>query len=464
MEQQASIEDYGYKQELRRSLGLRDLVIFGIVFMAPVSSMTTFGLMAASSKGHNLLSYVIGFVAMLFTAYSYGKMVEAFPIAGSAYSYAQRAVSPKLGFIAGWVMLMDYFLIPMLLYVVSSVFAHELVPQIPFWAWILIYVVPVTFINIRGVEVAAKVNFIMTGLMIAAIVAFVIAAVKYAISGDGVSLFSMKGVYDPKTFSLGAVVSGSVLAVLSYLGFDGITTLSEEVHESTHKISLAIFIALFLQSALYFSVAYFGAIVAPDFTAFKNADTAFFEMAFKVGGSALQTFITLVIIVSGASTALAGQSAASRLLYGMGRDKVIPAALFAYLHPKYKTPTYNILFMGAIGVIGALTISLANLCDMVAFGGLFGFICVNLSVIAHYYVRGRSGKFVRHVIFPLLGMCICGYILVGMSPLAKIVGFTWMGLGIVYLVVRSLASRDFKDILAMNSLVNPNAVCEMENE
>lgn len=463
MEHQASVEEYGYKQELKRSLGVRDLVIFGIVFMAPVSSMTLFGLMATSSQGHNLLSYAIGFTAMLFTAYSYGKMVEAFPIAGSAYSYTQRAVSPKLGFIAGWVMLMDYFLIPMLLYVVSSIFAHELVPQIPFWGWILIYVVPVSFINIRGVEVAAKVNFIVTALMIAALLAFVIAAAKYALTGNGVSILSMNAIYNPKTFSLSAVISGSVLAVLSYLGFDGITTLSEEVHESSKKISLAIFIALVVQTILYFSIAYFGTIVAPDFTAFKNPDTAFFEMAYKVGGSALQIFITLVIIISGASTALAGQAAASRLLYGMGRDKMIPSGFFAYLHPTFKTPTYSILFMGVIGIAGALNISFANLADMVAFGGLFGFICVNLSVIFHYYIKCKSRNVIMHVICPLLGMSICAYILYGMSPLAKTVGFGWMGVGIVYLVVRSFASQDFKDILENNSLVNPEAVYETED-
>jgi putrescine importer len=460
MSNQVNLSSFGYKQELKRSLGLKDLVIFGMVFMAPVSCMTMFGLMAASSRGHNFLCYLLGFTAMLFTAYSYGKMAEAFPIAGSTYSYTQRAVNAKLGFLAGWVMLMDYFLIPMLLYVISAMFANALFPQIPFWCWILLYVVPVTFVNIRGVEVAAKVNMVMTGLMVAAVLAFVVAAVKYALTGQVVSLFSWQAIYNAKTFSLGAVVSGSVLAVLSYLGFDAITTLTEEVHEPSGKISTAIIIACLLQTVLYFGVAYFGTLVAPNFTAFKNPDTAFFEIAFKVGGSALQTFITLVIIVSGASTALAGQSAASRLLYGMGRDRMIPAKFFAYLHPRYKTPTYSILFMGVVGLIGALVISMESLSEMVAFGGIFGFICVNLSVILQFYVKGKSGKFVRHALCPALGMAVCAYIMWGMSPLAKIVGFSWLATGICYLVARSFASADFKDLLENNSLVNPEAAIE----
>ncbi len=460
MSQQAKVESFGYKQELKRSLGLKDLVIFGMVFMAPVSCMTIFGLMAASSRGHNFLAYLLGFTAMLFTAYSYGKMAEAFPIAGSTYSYTQRAINAKLGFLAGWVMLMDYFLIPMLLYVISAMFAHALLPQVPYWAWILIYVVPVTFINIMGVELAAKVNMVMTAIMVAAVLAFVLAAVKYALAGNVVSLFSMQAIYNPKTFSLSAVVSASVLAVLSYLGFDAITTLTEEVHEPAGKISTAIIIACLLQTVLYFGVAYFGTLVAPDFALFKNPDTAFFEIALKVGGSALQTFVTLVIIVSGASTALAGQSAASRLLYGMGRDKMIPPKFFAYLHPRYKTPTYSILFMGIVGLIGALLISMESLSEMVAFGGIFGFICVNLSVILHFYVKGKSGKFFRHALCPALGMAICAYIMWGMSPLAKIVGFSWLAAGVFYLVARSFASSDFKSILENNALVNPEGAAE----
>ncbi|OHB32388.1 MAG: hypothetical protein A2X79_00225 [Desulfuromonadaceae bacterium GWB2_53_15] len=463
MEHQASVEEYGYKQELKRSLGVRDLVIFGIIFMSPASCMTLFGLMTTISQGHNVIAYAIGFIAMLFTAYSYGKMVEAFPIAGSAYSYTQRAVSPKLGFIAGWVMLMDYFLIPLLLYVISSIYAHEMIPQIPLWGWILIYVIPVSYINIRGVEVAAKTNTVVSALLIAALLAFVIAAIHYAVTGTGVSLFSMNAIYNPKMFSMKAVISASVLAVLSYLGFDSITTLAEEVHDSAKKIKLAIFIALTLQSVLYFSLSYFATVVAPDFTTITNPDTAFFELTYKVGGSALQIFITLVIIISGASTALAGQAAASRLLYGMGRDKLIPGAFFAYLHPTYRTPTYSILFMAVAGIAGALTISFATLADLVAFGGLFGFICVNLSVIFHYYIKCKSGKIVRHVIFPLLGMIICAYILYGMSTLAKTVGFSWMGVGIIYLVVRSFASQNFKDLLENNSLVNPDAICALDD-
>lgn len=442
-----SMESFGYQQELKRTLKTRDLVIFGMVFMSPMACMILFGTMTTLSQGHSVLAYIVGFVAMLFTAFSYGRMVEAFPIAGSTYSYTQRAINPKLGFLSGWVMLLDYVLIPMLLYVISANFSNALIPQVPFWAWILFYIIVVTLINILGVEVAAKANFIMTGLMLLAILAFVISAVKYAITGNTAALFSIKTIYNPATFSLGPVVSASAMAVLSYLGFDAITTLTEEAAVPVKKIGKAIVLACVIQTVIYVVVAYFATLVTPDYTSITNVDTAFFEIALAVGGSALQTFVTLVIMITGMATALAGQTAASRLLYGMGRDKLIPAKFFAYLHPRYKTPTYSILFMGAIGLAGALLISFGMISEMVTFGGLFGFICVNLSVINQYFIRNKEKKVIRNLIFPLLGAGICTYIWFSLSPLAKIVGFTWLAAGIIYLVARSLRSSEFKLLL-----------------
>ncbi|MBV7275947.1 amino acid permease [Clostridium sp. PL3] len=437
-------ESFGYKQELKKALTLKDLVIFGIVFMGPVSVMTLFGIMHVSSRGHSVLAYAIAFVAMLFTAYSYGEMVTAFPIAGSTYSYTQRAIHPKLGFLSGWVMILDYVLIPMLLYLISSSFANAIIPQIPIWAWILIYSIPITIINLIGVEVAAKANSVMTVIMFAAIIAFVVLALKYIITGNVSTGISIATIYNKDTFSFKGLVSGSAIAVVSYLGFDAITTLSEEANVGGKKIGLAIMLACLIQTFIYVIVAFLGTTIIPDYTKVANPDTAFFDIASKVGGNFLQIFISIAIMIAGVGTSLAGQSAASRLLYGMGRDKVIPEKIFAYLHPKFKTPFSSILVMSIIGTVGALFLNVTTVSELTAFGGLFGFTCVNLSVIVYYYFKNKSGKIIRHLIVPLIGMCVCIYILLGLSSIAKIVGFTWMGLGIVYLIVRCGISEEFK--------------------
>lgn len=444
---EVNLESFGYKQEFKRTLSMRDLVIFGMIFMSPMSAMTLFGIMNVTSNGHSVLAFLFGFVAMLFTALSYGEMVKAFPIAGSTYSYTQRGINPKMGFIAGWGMLLDYFLIPMFLYVLSASYAHAFLPQIPYWVLILAYVIPVTFINIIGVEVAAKANTIMTVIMLFAVGAFIFSAIHYVLVGHGLSLFSAKAIYNPATFNFHSMVAGSAMAVLSYLGFDAITTLSEEVNESGKMIGKAIIIACLLQTVIYLAISYFGNLVFTDYSIIKNPDTVLYDIAFQIGGSSLQIFLTLVIIVSGASTALAGQSAASRLLYGMGRDRLIPSKLFSYLHPKYNTPTFSILFMGIIGIIGALTISMITLSEMVTFGGLFGFICVNLSVINHYFIKGNSKRVFLHIIMPILGIIVCTYILFSLSTVAKIVGFSWMFIGVIYVTIRSFLSSDFKELL-----------------
>jgi amino acid transporter len=289
--------------------------------------------------------------------------------------------------------------------------------------------------------------------MIVVLLLFFAASIKYALTGHA-ELFSWTAVYNARDFSLKAVVAGSALAVSSYLGFDAITTLTEEAKDQ-RQVGTAVILACVVQTFIYLGVAYFGTIVAPDWKAIVNPETAAFRIASKVGGAALQAFVSLVIIVSGVSTALAGQASASRLLFGMGRDKVIPARFFAHVHPKFKTPIYSIVFMAVISLVGALTISMTTLAELVAFGGLFGFMCVNLAVIFQYYIKDKSGSLLWHVLCPLVGLVVCGYILWGLAPVARVVGFTWMGVGVAYLVLRSVLSEDFRKLLEKGAFAEP---------
>jgi len=438
----------GYAQELKRALGTRDLVIFGMTFMAPVSSQTMFGLMSGVSGGHNVICYLIGFVAVLFTALSYGQMIPEFPAAGSVYTYTQRGIHPTIGFIGGWTITLDYFLIPMFLYLISAVFANALVPAIPFWIWVIIYVVPCMIVNILGIELAAKVNLVMTGLMVASILAFTIAAIRYAALGiDGASLATPTAIFNPATFNFQGVLGGTIIAVMSYLGFDSISTLAEEATVPPKKVGLSIIYCLIIMTVLYFLTAYFGTVVAPDVSIFPDINSVFFDMCLKVGGLGLQLFVTLVIIISGFATALAGQSAASRVLYGMGRDNLLPKKFFAHLHPKFKTPIYNILMMGIVGLFGAIFIGADVLSNMVSFGGLWGFTFVNLSVIVYWFFKKKSGNFIQHFLFPIIGIIVCqGVVFIGMIPMTRVIGFAWIGIGVVYLLIRC-TKPEFRELL-----------------
>lgn len=437
-----TINSRGQRQteELKRVLKTRDLVIFGMVFMAPVSAQTLYGSLAQVSNGHAVLSYVIGLIAMIFTAYSYGRMTEAFPIAGSTYSYTSRAIHPYLGFIAGWSMLLDYVLIPMLLYKLSAVYAIELFPSVPLWFMLLVFVVPVTIFNCIGTEIASKVNILMTGIMIVSILLFVGFAIKALLHGVGVgSIFSVQGIYNMQTFTWDSLIGGASIAVLSFLGFDAVTTMAEDSNVTGKMVGKAAILSCVISAVLYIIQVYFATIVFPDFQSFKSADTAFFEITTVVGGSGLAIVLALIISLSGISTALAGQAAASRLLYGMGREQVLPK-LFAHIHPKYKTPAYSILFMAVVGYIGAVAIDLSVMFLIIVFGALIGFLCVNLSVFIEYFVKRRKRNFsgvISYVLCPLLGLFVCAYILWGMDRIGHIVGFSWLVVGFIYLSITS---------------------------
>jgi len=437
--------------ELKRVLKTRDLVIFGMIFMAPVSAQTLFGSLTQVSKGHSVLAYVIGLFAMIFTAYCYGKMAEAYPIAGSTYSFTSRAIHPYAGFLAGWSILMDYVLIPMLLYKLSAVFAMELLPSVPLWFMLLLFVIPVTVFNFLGAQTTARVNLLMTGIMLLSIVVFAGFAVHALLNGAGVGrVFSMQGIYNPETFSWSALISGSSIAVLSYLGFDAVTAMAEDSNVSGKMVGRSAIMACVVCAVFYFAQVYFATLIAPDFNSFSSIDTAFFEIATAVGGSGLATSLTLVIAVSGISTALAGQAAASRLLYGMGREQALPK-FFAYVHPKYQTPVYSILFLAIAGYIGAVWIDLSVLFLIIVFGALLGFICVNVSVFIEFYVKRKqrsTAGFIQYVLFPLTGILVCGYILWGMERIGHIVGFSWLAVGLIYLI---FASKGFRKKVEMFS-------------
>lgn len=447
-------ESLGYKQELKKVLKTRDLVIFGMVFMAPVSAQTLFGSLDQVSQGHAVLAYLLGLLAMIFTAYSYGKMAEAYPIAGSTYSFTSRALHPYLGFLAGWSILLDYILIPMLLYKLSAVFTMELFPSVPLWLMLLIFVLPVTFFNYLGAQTTSRVNLAMTVIMLLSIVCFVGFAVKALLHGEGAgTVFSMKAIYNPQTFSMNALLSGTSIAVLSYLGFDAVTTMAEDSNVTGKMVGRSAILAIVVIAVFYIAQVYFATMVSPDYHSFKSTDTAFFEIATKIGGGGLATVLTLVIAISGIATALAGQAAASRLLYGMGRDRALPQ-FFAFIHPKFKTPVYSILFMAVVGYIGAVVIDLNVLFLIIVFGALVGFLCVNLSVFSEFYVKRkmRSGLgFVTNLIFPLIGLAVCGYILWGMDPIGHIVGLSWLGLGIIYLLISSKGFTKTVDVFKADS-------------
>ncbi|WP_446937382.1 APC family permease [Pseudomonas aeruginosa] len=419
-----AIEQFGYRQQLRRSLSLSDLIIYGMIFMIPIAPFGVYGWVHADAHGMVPMAYLVGMLAMLFTALSYGAMAKAFPIAGSVYSYAQRGIHPHVGFIAGWVLLLDYLLIPPLLYVFSALALNHLFPAIPKLAWMLLFLVSATLVNLRGITFAARANllFLIGELVVLAI--FLVVGYQALEGGLGNGRLTLEPLYRPEAFDLGLVMKAASIAVLSFLGFDAISTLAEEVKgDPARQIGRAALIALFIMGGIFIAQTWLATDLAAGMN-FKSADTAFYEIAEAAGGQWLS-------MLTAVATALASRA-------------------LARVHPRYQTPHVSLYLVAVLSLgIGWTFLDAPDvLTSLVNFGALTGFCLLHLSVINHYYRRQRSGQWLRHLLFPLVGLAIIAYVLYSMSLDAQLLGLAWIAVGLVYLALLQRGGRQAPTELA----------------
>ena len=429
------IEEFGYKQELKRSLTLTDLVVYGMIFMIPIAPFGVYGYVNAEAPGMVPLAYIIGMVAMVFTALSYGSMARAFPVAGSVYSYAQRGLNQHVGFIAGWLMLLDYLLIPPLLYVYAAMALNHLYPDIPKVGFILAFLVSATFVNLRGITFTARMNIVFLLAQLVVLGIFLFYAWTALHNGGGNGELTLAPLYNPQTFNFALLMQAVSIAVLSFLGFDAISTLAEEIKgDPGRSVGKAALITLVVMGTIFVVQTW----IATDLAAglgFKSADTAFYEIAELAAGSWLATLTAVTTALSwGIAVAVTSQSAVSRLLFGMARDGKLPKIL-ARVHPKHNTPYMSIYLVAVLSLLICYLFinSVDTLTSLVNFGALSGFMLLHLTVINYYWRRQKSGQVVRHLICPVIGFIIVAAIMVNMGVDAQKLGLIWIALGLVYL-------------------------------
>jgi amino acid transporter len=440
--QRQSLERFGYKQELKRVLSTKDLVVYGMIFMVPIAPYAVFGFVWNDAKGMVPLAYFVGLVGMFFTAMSYAAMSRAFPVAGSVYSYAQRGMSELAGFFSGWLILLDYILVPALLYIVSAIALRPLVPSAPAWVWLVGFIGFNAVVNVIGIQLTARVNGYMLAMELVVLALFVGFGLVALYSGEGAGRLTLAPVYDPSVFSVATVAGATSIAVLSFLGFDGISTLAEESRGGQNAVGRATLLSLLLVGALFMLQTWIATDLAHGMR-FSSAETAFYEITERAGGVWLRRVtLVAVVIASAIANAMAAQAAVARILFAMARDGKLPA-LLAKVHPRYKTPYISTLAVACVSLIVGLLFSkrLEDLSRIVNFGALTGFLLLHLSVINHYFFRQRSGDWLRHVLFPLLGFTVIAYVLYEMDKAAKIMGACWIALGMVYYLVLSFVLK-----------------------
>lgn len=417
---------------LRRALGLWDLILYGLIVIQPTAPMPVFGVMSTRSNGHAVTTVLLALVAMLFTAVSYGRMAWAYPSAGSAFTYVGREIHPALGYVTGWSMVMDYVLNPLICTILCSKFALNFFPGIPYPVWVLAFVAVFTFMNLQGIQTSARINTVLAAGMGVVIVLFVVASVRYVVSGshDGISFFT-RPFYDPQTFSLRSIFGGTSLAVLTYIGFDGISTLSEEATNPRRNILLATVLVCLLTGILASIEVYAAQLVWPSSHPFPDVDTAFVYVAGRAGGKWLFSLINITLLVATFGSALGAQLGAARLLYGMGRSKALPQSFFGAIDARKRIPRNNVLVVALFALVGAMLISFERGVELLNFGALLAFMGVNIAAFLRFYVREVKRRW-YNLISPLLGFVVCLLLWLSLSWHAKLLGVIWMALGIAY--------------------------------
>ncbi len=423
----------GAGARLKRSLGLWDLVLYGIILIQPTAPMPLFGVVSREAGGHVVTTLLIAMAAMLFTAISYGRMARAYPSAGSAYTYVGREIHPALGYLTGWSMVMDYILVPIICTIWSAKAAGNIVSEIPYQAWVIFFAVLFTALNLRGIRATARTNEFLAAGMGVVIVWFLAAAVRYiaGLPAAGGAAFFTRPFYDPATFSSSTLFTGTSIAVLTYLGFDGISTLSEEVRDPKRNVLLATVLTCVVTGVLASVEVYAAQLIWPADQAFPDVDTAYVHVAGRAGGVLLFQVVNLTLLVACIGSGMGGQLAAGRLLYGMGRDNAIPRSFFGVIEPKHHIPRNNILFIGALVLAGSLLLSYQLGAELLNFGAFIAFMGVNVAAFLRYWVRSARKRWVDFFP-PLLGLTICFYIWLSLRTPAKVAGFAWLVAGVAY--------------------------------
>jgi amino acid transporter len=414
-------------------MGLPALVLFGLAYMVPMAVFTTYGLVTQMTKGHLPTAYLLTLGAMLLTAYSYGRMVQAHPYSGSVYSYTRKAFGSYFGFIAGWTLLLDYIFLPLLSYLLIGIYMSEYFPAVPAWVWVLGSISLVTFLNLIGIESITRVNWILVVVQLVFIVVFVALSVS-SLSGQGEPVSLLKPFYHDG-FSVPLVMTGAAVLCLSFLGFDAVSTMAEETSNPQYRIPLAIMVVSLVGGLLFLLVSYFAQQVFPDWASFADPDSASVDVMRRVGGELLVSAFTATYVAGCFASAMVSQASVSRVLFAMGRDGALPR-VFGRLRTKKRVPASAIMLVSVMSLL-ALVLTLDTVANMISFGALFAFSAVNLAVVKHYLVdqqlRGTR-NYLLYGAIPALGFLSTLWLWSSLSSMSFAIGLSWMGLGLLCLL------------------------------
>lgn len=424
--------------QLRKTLTLVQVVMMGLAYLQPMTIFDTFGIVSGLTNGHVATSYAIALIAILFTAISYGKLVKRFPSAGSAYTYAQKAISPHVGFMVGWSSLLDYLFMPMINILLAKIYLEAIFPGVPSWIFVMALVTMMTLFNLRGINLVANLNTGIVIVQVAIMVIFLGLLAHGITQGEGAGTLFSSRPFISEDAHLIPMITGATILCFSFLGFDGISSLSEETPDAGRVIPKAIFLTALIGGIIFIVVSYFLQLYFPDISRFKDPDASQPEIMLYVAGKLFQSIILVFSCVTVLASGMAAHAGVSRLMYVMGRDGVFPERFFGYIHPKWRTPAFNVLLVGAIA-LSSVSFDLVTATALINFGALVAFTFVNLSVISQFYIRERRNRTLKdtvtYLILPLIGAATVGVLWMNLEASSMTLGMVWAAIGLGYLAV-----------------------------
>ena len=411
--------------ELRKTLTLVPVVMMGLAYMQPMTLFDTFGIVSGLTDGHVPTAYAFALIAILFTALSYGKLVRRYPSAGSAYTYAQKSISPTVGFMVGWSSLLDYLFAPMINILLAKIYFEALVPSIPSWMFVVALVAFMTAFNLRSLKSVANFNTVIVVLQVV-LIAVILGMVVYGVfEGEGAGTLASTRPFWSGDAHVIPMITGATILCFSFTGFDGISNLSEETKDAERVIPRAIFLTALIGGMIFIFATYFLQLYFPDISRFKDPDASQPEIMLYVAGKAFQVV--------------------ARLMYVMGRDGVFPKSFFGYVHPKWRTPAMNIILVGAIALL-AINFDLVMATALINFGALVAFTFVNLSVISQFWIREKRNKTLKdhfqYLFLPMCGALTVGALWVNLEESSMVLGLIWAAIGLIYLACVTKSFRN----------------------
>jgi amino acid transporter len=412
--------------------------VFGLAYMVPLTIFTTYGLVTTLTEGHLPAAYVVTLVAMMFTALSYAFLVRVIPSAGSAYSFTQRIFGGHMGFVTGWTLMLDYLLLPLINYLLIGLYLNAQFPGVPMWVFTVAAIALVTVLNIVGISVVRSANLVLVGMQVVFVAVFIVLTASSISAGQ-----SLIAPFFSPDLRLGLILSGSAILCLSFLGFDAVSTMTEEAKDPRRTVPRAVLLTTLIGGAMFILVSWVAQLAFPDWQDFTDPDAAAVEIMNSLGGNVMAAFFLAAYIAGCVGSAMASQASVSRIMFAMGRDGVIPRSVFGRVSERFRSPVGAILVVSAVSLL-ALVLDLGTVASVISFGALFAFSLVNLGAIKYFLLDHgrRSGRdLLKYGLVPAVGFLLTVWLWFSLSASAFTVGSIWLVVGIGYLVVLTRGFR-----------------------